>query len=72
MADFKFRVVTEFSTHLSIPPTLTRFDYFRIFKRTSESAQYLAKFPALVGRISDEHARRREAEQRRRAMRDLV
>ena len=56
----------------NIPPTLTRFDYFRIFKRQSEAAQYLARFPALVGRIGDEHARRREAEQRRRAMRDLV
>jgi hypothetical protein len=32
----------------------------------------LARFPALVGRVSDEDARRREAEQRRRAMRDLV
>ena len=56
----------------NIPPTLTRFDYFRIFKRQSEAAQYLARFPALVGRVSDEDARRREAEQRRRAMRDLV
>ena len=56
----------------NIPPTLTRFDYFRLFKRRSEAAQYRPIQALSLEQPSDEEAERQIADERRRAMRDLV
>ena len=56
----------------NIPPTLTRFDYFRLFKRRSEAAQYRPIQSIDLQQPSDEEAEREIADERRRAMRDLV
>lgn len=55
----------------NIPPTLTRFDYFRLFKRRSEAGQYRPIDAFAVDQPTDEEQERRIADQRRRAMRDL-
>ncbi len=55
----------------NIPPTLTRFDFFRVFKRKSEAAEYR---PIIAQRdeVSDEERERQIADRRGRAMRDLI
>ncbi|MYB00746.1 DUF1349 domain-containing protein [Candidatus Poribacteria bacterium] len=55
----------------NIPPTLTRFDYFRVFKRRSEVAEYRPVIAEQTGQISDEERERRDADRRERAMRDM-
>lgn len=55
----------------NIPPTLTRFDYFRLFKRRSEVAQYRPIVAEQVDERSDEESVRELADERRRAMRDV-
>ena len=55
----------------NIPPTLTRFDYFRVFKRKSEVAEYRPVIFEQTGQISDEERERRDADRRERAMRDM-
>lgn len=55
----------------NIPPTLTRFDYFRLFKRRSEAAQYRPIVAEQVDERSDEESVRELADERRRATRDL-
>ncbi len=55
----------------NIPPTLTRFDYFRLFKRRSEAAQYRPIVAEQVDERSDEESVRELADERRRAMRDV-
>lgn len=55
----------------NIPPTLTRFDYFRVFKRRSEVAEYRPVMAEQTGQISDEERERRDADRRERAMRDM-
>ena len=54
----------------NIPPTLTRFDFFRVFKRKSEVAEYRPLSAVPHGQQSDEERERQIADQRRRAMRD--
>ena len=54
----------------NIPPTLTRFDYFRVFKRKSEVANTSSRFEQ-TGQISDEERERRDEDRRERAMRDM-
>ena len=69
----------------NIPPTLTQFDYFRLFKRPSEAAQYTPVIaevdaPEVRGRQlrpaeelpSDGEVQERQEEERQRAMRDLI
>ena len=56
----------------NIPPTLTRFDFFRLFKRRSEAAEYRPIIAQPVGQQSDEERERLVADRRERAMRDLV
>ncbi len=56
----------------NIPPTLTRFDYFRIFKRRSEAAEYRPAIAEKVDQLTDEERERQVADQRRRAMRDVT
>ena len=56
----------------NIPPTLTRFDYFRIFKRRSEASEYRPIIAEKVGQQTDEEREREVADQRRRAMRDVT
>ncbi len=55
----------------NIPPTLTRFDYFRVFKRRSEVAEYRPISAEQIGQVSDEERERRDADRRERAMRDM-
>ena len=55
----------------NIPPTLTRFDYFRVFKRRSEVAEYRPVIAEQTGQMSDEERERQEADRRERAMRDM-
>lgn len=55
----------------NIPPTLTRFDYFRLFKRRSEAAQYRPIVAEQLDERSDEERVRELADERRRAMRDV-
>ena len=55
----------------NIPPTLTRFDYFRVFKRKSEVAEYRPVIAEQTGQVSDEERERRDADRRERAMRDM-
>lgn len=55
----------------NIPPTLTRFDYFRVFKRRSEVAEYRPVSAEQTGQMSDEERERRDADRRERAMRDM-
>ncbi len=55
----------------NIPPTLTRFDYFRLFKRRSEAAQYRPITAEQLDERSDEERERELADDRRRAMRDV-
>ncbi len=55
----------------NIPPTLTRFDYFRVFKRRSEVAEYRPVIAEQTGQMSDEERERRDADRRERAMRDM-
>ncbi len=55
----------------NIPPTLTRFDYFRVFKRRSEVAEYRPVIHEQTGQVSDEERERRVADRRERAMRDM-
>ena len=55
----------------NIPPTLTRFDYFRVFKRKSEVAEYRPFIAEQPGQMSDEERERQEADRRERAMRDM-
>ena len=55
----------------NIPPTLTRFDYFRVFKRKSEVAEYRPVIAEQTGQVSDEERERQEADRRERAMRDM-
>ena len=55
----------------NIPRTLTRFDYFRVFKRRHEVAEYRPVVSEQHGQISDEERERRRADRRERAMRDL-
>ena len=55
----------------NIPPTLTRFDFFRLFKRRSEVAEYRPMGARRRGQISDEERERRIADRRERAGRDL-
>ena len=56
----------------NIPPTLTRFDYFRLLKRKGEMGRYLGRNFDRTQRMSDEDQRRKQRDQRNRAMRDLV
>ena len=56
----------------NIPPTLTRFDYFRLFKRRSEVAQYRPIVAEQLDERSDEERVRELADERRRAMRDVL
>ena len=55
----------------NIPPTLTRFEYFRVSKRKSEVAQYTSRVPTAWQRTSDEEYQQQVKEERRRSMRDL-
>ena len=55
----------------NIPPTLTRFDYFRVFKRRSEVAEYRPFIAEQVDQMSDEERERQVADRRERAMRDM-
>ena len=55
----------------NIPPTLTRFDYFRVFKRRSEVAEYHPFIAEQIGQVSDEERERQVADRRERAARDL-
>ena len=55
----------------NIPPTLTRFDYFRVFKRRSEVAEYRPVIAEQVNQMSDEERERQQADRRERAMRDM-
>ena len=55
----------------NIPPTLTRFDYFRVFKRRSEVAEYQPVIAEQTGQMSDEERERQDADRRERAMRDM-
>ena len=55
----------------NIPPTLTRFDYFRVFKRRSEVAEYRPVIAEQTGQMSDEERERQDADRRERAMRDM-
>ena len=55
----------------NIPPTLTRFDYFRVFKRKSEVAEYRPFIAEQPGQMSDEERERQQADRRERAMRDM-
>lgn len=55
----------------NIPPTLTRFDYFRVFKRKSEVAEYRPVIAEQTGQMSDEERERQDADRRERAMRDM-
>ena len=55
----------------NIPPTLTRFDFFRVFKRKSEVAEYRPVIAEQVGQMSDEERERQVADRRERAMRDM-
>ncbi len=55
----------------NIPPTLTRFDYFRLFKRRSEAAQYRSIEAVGVDEVSDEEREDIREDRRRRAIRDL-
>jgi len=48
------------------------FDYFRLFKRRSEAAQYRPIQALNLEQPSDEEAERQIADDCRRAMRDLV
>ena len=54
----------------NIPPTLTRFDFFRVFKRKSEVSEYRPLSAGPHGQQSDAEHERQIADQRRRAMRD--
>ena len=56
----------------NIPPTLTRFDYFRLLKRKGEMRHYLGRNFDRTQRMSDEDRRRKQRDQRNRAMRDLL
>ena len=56
----------------NIPPTLTRFDFFRLFKRRSEASEYRPIIAQPAGQPSDEERERLVADRRERAMRDLV
>ena len=53
------------------PRTLTRFDFFRVFKRKSEAAEYRPIIGGHRGQVSDEERERRIADRRGRAMRDM-
>ena len=53
----------------NIPPTLTRFEYFRIFKRKRDAARPGVGMPMPLGQQNDRRYRQQLAEQRRRAMR---
>lgn len=55
----------------NIPPTLTRFDYFRLFKRRNEVSQYRPIVAEQLDERSDEERERELADERRRAMRDV-
>lgn len=55
----------------NIPPTLTRFDYFRVFKRKSEVAEYRPVIFDQHDQMSDEERERQQADRRERAMRDM-
>ena len=55
----------------NIPPTLTRFDFFRVFKRKSEVAEYRPITAVQHDQMTDEERERRDADRRERAMRDL-
>lgn len=55
----------------NIPPTLTRFDYFRVFKRKSEVAEYQPFIAEQIDQVSDEERERQVADRRERAARDL-
>ena len=55
----------------NIPPTLTRFDYFRVFKRKSEVAEYRPFIAEQIDQVSDEERERQIADRRERAARDL-
>ena len=55
----------------NIPPTLTRFDFFRVFKRKSEVAEYRPVIAEQTGQMSDEERERQVADRRERAMRDM-
>ena len=55
----------------NIPPTLTRFDYFRVFKRKSEVAEYRPFIAEQIDQVSDEERERQVADRRERAARDL-
>ena len=55
----------------NIPPTLTRFDYFRVFKRRSEVAEYHPFIAEQIDQVSDEERERQIADRRERAARDL-
>ena len=55
----------------NIPPTLTRFEYFRVFKRKSEVGQYTSRVPTAWQQPSDEEYQQQVEEERRRSMRDL-
>ena len=55
----------------NIPPTLTRFDFFRVFKRKSEVAEYRPITAVQHDRMTDEERERQDADRRERAMRDM-
>ena len=55
----------------NIPPTLTRFDFFRVFKRKSEVAEYRPFIADQIDQVSDEERERQVADRRERAMRDM-
>ena len=56
----------------NIPPTQTRFEYFRLFKRRSEAAQYSPRIAEVSQQRPDGEEYQQElVDERRRAMRDV-
>lgn len=56
----------------NIPPTLTRFEYFRLFKRRGEAIKYGLRTAPDARQMTDHERERLDQRQRARAMRDLV
>ena len=57
----------------NIPPTLTRFEYFRLFKRKMDATEFMYHQTNVMrgGRVSDREFQSRRADLATRALRDI-
>ena len=57
----------------NIPPTLTRFEYFRLFKCKTDTTEFVHRYTnSRRGRLSDQEFRSRRTDLANRALRDLT